>query len=167
MYLCFKPSWEEKRITPGWVRYRTSMSVARQSHDLNLIFMIMASKVQKKGRTDVVSQVDQVEGHLIRAPFLPSSSSYYAPSSWVPPTALELFNKKSRDSHEEECTDHPQIMYLQNNIITKQWKKEQANSCCTADVCLCQSVKQLYNDNKMTQIVLFSTAWWSLFNSTN
>ena len=39
----------------------------------------------------------------------------------------------------------------------KQWKKEQASGYCTADVCLHQSVNQLYNNNKMAILVLFST----------
>ena len=43
-------------------------------------------------------------------------------------------------------------------LVCKQWKKEQAIRCCTADVFLCQSVNQLYNNHKMTKLVLFSTA---------
>jgi len=33
--------------------------------------------------------------------------------------------------------------------MTKQWKKEQASRCLTADVCLRQSVNQLYNIQKI------------------
>ena len=43
-----------------------------------------------------------------------------------------------------------------------QWKKEYASRCCSADVChtyLCQSVNQLYNNNKMAKLVHFSSAW--------
>ena len=36
----------------------------------------------------------------------------------------------------------------------KQWKKELASRCCTADVCLCQSVNQVYN-NKMANMFFF------------
>ena len=46
--------------------------------------------------------------------------------------------------------------------MRKQWKKEQASCCCTGDVCLRQSLNQLYNNNKMAKLVLFSTAWQSL-----
>ena len=46
------------------------------------------------------------------------------------------------------------------SILSKQWKKEQANHYCTADVCLRQPVNQLYNNNKMAQLVLASTAWF-------
>ena len=44
-------------------------------------------------------------------------------------------------------------------VVSKQWKKEQASRCCTADVCLHQSVNQLHNHNKMAKLILFSTAW--------
>ena len=43
-------------------------------------------------------------------------------------------------------------------VLIKQWKKEQASHCCTADVCLCQSVNQLYNEQEMAKLVLLSTA---------
>ena len=63
----------------------------------------MASKVQKKGGRDVVSQVDQVEGHLIR----PSVVVVVRLRPFkLKQTALELF-KKSRDSHEWECSGKP------------------------------------------------------------
>ena len=47
-------------------------------------------------------------------------------------------------------------------MIDKQWKKVQASRCCTADVCLHQYVNQLYNNKKMTKLVLFSTARWCM-----
>ena len=37
-------------------------------------------------------------------------------------------------------------------------KKEQASRFCAADVCMCQSVNQLHNNQKMAKLVLFSTA---------
>ena len=43
-------------------------------------------------------------------------------------------------------------------LVSKQWKKEQASRCCTADVCLCQSLNQPCNNNKMAKHVCFSTA---------
>ena len=43
-------------------------------------------------------------------------------------------------------------------MMIKEWKKEQSSCCCTADVCLRQSVNQLYNNQKMDKLVLFSTA---------
>jgi len=43
-------------------------------------------------------------------------------------------------------------------VSSKQWKKEQASRYCTADVCLRQSVNQLYNNQKMAKFFLFSTA---------
>ena len=46
----------------------------------------------------------------------------------------------------------------EKSLIGKQWKKEQGSRCCTADVCLRQSVNQLYNNQRMTKVVLFSTA---------
>ena len=46
-------------------------------------------------------------------------------------------------------------------MVNKQWKKEQA-SRCTADFCLHQLVNQLYNNQKMAKLVLFSTACISL-----
>ena len=45
------------------------------------------------------------------------------------------------------------------DMRTKQWKKEQASRCCTADVCLFQFVNQLsVQQPKMAKLVLFSTA---------
>ena len=44
-------------------------------------------------------------------------------------------------------------------VRVKEWKKEQASCCCTAYVCLGQSVNQLYNNQKMAKVVLFSIAW--------
>ena len=38
--------------------------------------------------------------------------------------------------------------------MVKQWKKDQASRCYTADVCLCQSVNQLLNNQKMAKHVL-------------
>ena len=38
-------------------------------------------------------------------------------------------------------------------------KKEQASRCCIADVFLCQSENQLYNNKKIDKPALFSTAW--------
>ena len=40
-------------------------------------------------------------------------------------------------------------------VITKQWKKEQASRCCTGDVCMRQSVNQLYNDQKSPNVFFF------------
>ena len=55
MCLCFKPFWPGREKTHNtWMSAVSSvnvMSVARHSHGLNLIFMITASKVQKRGRT--------------------------------------------------------------------------------------------------------------------
>ena len=34
-------------------------------------------------------------------------------------------------------------------IKCEQWEKEHARHCCTADACLCQSVNQLYNNQKL------------------
>ena len=54
--------------------------------------------------------------------------------------------------------------------ICKQWNKEQAIRCCTADVCLCQSVNWLYNNNnKMAKLVLFSTicTWQTKYDHRN
>ena len=34
-------------------------------------------------------------------------------------------------------------------------EKEQESRCCTADVCLHESVNQLYNNQKMAKLVLF------------
>ena len=45
----------------------------------------------------------------------------------------------------------------------EQWKKEQASRFCSADVCLRQSVNQLYNNQNMAKRVLFSTACGSRF----
>ena len=47
--------------------------------------------------------------------------------------------------------------------MNKQWKKEQASCCFTADVCLHQSVNQMYNNQNMAKSDLFSTAWSSPF----
>ena len=46
---------------------------------------------------------------------------------------------------------------LVHTLTSSSGKKEQASHCCTADVCLCQSVNQLYNNPKMAKLVLFST----------
>ena len=40
-------------------------------------------------------------------------------------------------------------------IMCKQWKKEQARRCCTTDVCLHQSVNQLYNNKKWPNLFFF------------
>ena len=46
-------------------------------------------------------------------------------------------------------------MSINNTCVNiKQWKKEQASCCCTADVCLRQSVNQLYNNKKMAKLPL-------------
>ena len=45
-----------------------------------------------------------------------------------------------------------------SEIYNKQWKKEQVSHCCTADFCPRQSVNQLYNNQKMDKLVLFSIA---------
>ena len=37
-------------------------------------------------------------------------------------------------------------------------EKKQASHCCTPHVCLRQSVNQLYNNQNMAKLVLFSTA---------
>ena len=42
------------------------------------------------------------------------------------------------------------------SVGNKEWKKEQASRCPTADVCLRQSLNQLYNNQKMAKLVLFS-----------
>ena len=39
--------------------------------------------------------------------------------------------------------------------ITKQWKKEQVTRCCTADVCLGQSVNQLYKTEIRPNLFFF------------
>ena len=39
--------------------------------------------------------------------------------------------------------------------VSNMWKKEQASRCCTADVCLCQSVNQLYNNKKWPNLFFF------------
>ena len=49
--------------------------------------------------------------------------------------------------------------------MAKHWKIEPASHCCTADVCLRQSVNQLYNNQKITKLVLFFTAWTWLASS--
>ena len=54
-----------------------------------------------------------------------------------------------RGTERDVCVSH---------VTTKQWIKEQASRCCTADVCLHQSVNQLYNNQKMAKLVLFSAA---------
>ena len=36
-------------------------------------------------------------------------------------------------------------------VFLKQWKKEQAIRCCTADVCLCQSVNQSTNEQGLLE----------------
>ena len=46
-------------------------------------------------------------------------------------------------------------VYEWSNVLIKQWKKEQASRCCTADVCLCQSVNQRYNNKKLTNLFFF------------
>ena len=38
--------------------------------------------------------------------------------------------------------------------IIKHWKKEQASGCCTDDVCLRQSVNQLYNNQQTCSFCL-------------
>ena len=47
------------------------------------------------------------------------------------------------------------ILQLKKDYITKQWKKEQASHCGIADVCLLQSVNQLYSNQNMAKFVLF------------
>ena len=42
--------------------------------------------------------------------------------------------------------------------MSKQWKKEQSSRCCTADVFLSQPLNQLYNNQKIDKLVLFSTS---------
>ena len=42
---------------------------------------------------------------------------------------------------------------------SRQWKKAQVSHCCSADVWTCWPKRQLYNNQKMAQLVLFSTAW--------
>ena len=54
-----------------------------------------------------------------------------------------------RGTERDVCVSH---------VTTKQWIKEQASRCCTADVCLHQSVNHLYNNQKMAKLVLFSAA---------
>ena len=39
--------------------------------------------------------------------------------------------------------------------MNKEWKKEQASRCCTTDVCLCQSVNQLHNNQKRPNLFFF------------
>ena len=46
-----------------------------------------------------------------------------------------------------------------SSVFGRQWKKEQASRCYTADVYLCQSVNQLYNNQKMVKLALFSAVW--------
>ena len=49
------------------------------------------------------------------------------------------------------------VVPLVSSTVNKKRKKEQASRCCTADVCgLCQSVNQLYNNQNMAKLVLFS-----------
>ena len=43
-------------------------------------------------------------------------------------------------------------------------KKEQASRCCTADVCLCMSVNQLCNNNKMAKPFFFPLLGNGAFN---
>ena len=43
---------------------------------------------------------------------------------------------------------------------SKQWKKEQASRCCTAHVCLRQSVNQLYNNQKRPNLFFFHCLFW-------
>ena len=48
------------------------------------------------------------------------------------------------------------ISHAQTSLLMgKQWKKEQASRRCTADVCLRQSVNQLYNNQKNGQTCSF------------
>ena len=54
-----------------------------------------------------------------------------------------------------------------SSLTIKQWKKEQASHCCTADVCLRQSVNQLYNDKKMAKLVPFSTACVTIYETVS
>ena len=42
-----------------------------------------------------------------------------------------------------------------DEVNIKQWKKEQASGCCTADVCLCPPVNQLYNSQKRPNLFFF------------
>ena len=46
------------------------------------------------------------------------------------------------------CREISPVAFLD---MFKEWKKEQVSCCCTADVCLCQSVSQLYNKEKLVQ----------------
>ena len=43
-------------------------------------------------------------------------------------------------------------------LATAVWQKEQAIHCCAADVCHRQSVNQLYNKQKIAELVLFAGA---------
>ena len=55
----------------------------------------------------------------------------------------------------------------EESLIGKQWKKEQGSRCCTADVCLRQSVNQLYNNQRMTKVVRFPLlAHWPVIRET-
>ena len=44
----------------------------------------------------------------------------------------------------------------------KQWKKEQARHCCTADACLCKSVNQLYSIQKLVFFLHCLIKWYIL-----
>ena len=68
-------------------------------------------------------------------------------------------------SLKSEAANHARSLHLLHKfemtrkpVPSMQWKTEQANRCCTADVCLHQSVNQLYNNQEMAKLVLFSTA---------
>ena len=75
-----------------------------------------------------------------------------------------IVRKKRRLEEDDKVSNLERELGGGLSHFTKQWRKEQAIRCCTADVCLRQSVNQLYNNNKMAKLVLFSTACTSHYN---
>ena len=70
--------------------------------------------------------------------------------------------KKMRKDCLRDLSLHP---CLHRGFFPSSGKKEHGSRCCTADVCLRQSVNQLYNNQKGAKVVLFSTACF--FQATN
>ena len=62
---------------------------------------------------------------------------------------------KEEEIAEKVCIKCKSHKYLTNPANAKQWKKEQVSRCCTADVCLCQSVNQLYNNQTLPNLLFF------------
>ena len=59
---------------------------------------------------------------------------------------LSAVSQMSHSAHLEEKISQTAYTKLAPWVVAK---KEQASSCCTADVCLRQTVNQLYNNQKM------------------